>query len=115
MTAEQIRRDELRDWLDGIAAFNATPGEGITRGVYTPEFEDARRYVIGEMQKLGLTVREDCLGNIFGEETVTENLYSLLPVGAPVIMMALSLLFCAIQAMVYSMLTSSYLNEFLEE
>ncbi len=54
-------------------------------------------------------------GNIFGEETVTENLYSLLPVGAPVIMMALSLLFCAIQAMVYSMLTSSYLNEFLEE
>ena len=54
-------------------------------------------------------------GNIFGEETVTENLYSLFPVGAPVIMMALSLLFCAIQAMVYSMLTSSYLNEFLEE
>ena len=31
MTAEQIRRDELQGWLDGIAAFNATPGEGITR------------------------------------------------------------------------------------
>ena len=54
-------------------------------------------------------------GNIFGEETVTENFYHLLPVGAPVIMMALSLLFCAIQAMVYSMLTASYLNEFLED
>ena len=72
MTAEQIRRDELRGWLDGIAAFNATPGEGITRGVYTPEFEDARRYVIGEMKKLGLTVREDCLGNIFGEYPGTD-------------------------------------------
>ena len=54
-------------------------------------------------------------GNIFGEETVLENLYELLPVGAPLIMMALSLLFCAIQAMVYTMLTASYLNEFIEE
>lgn len=54
-------------------------------------------------------------GNIFGEETVLENLYELLPIGAPIIMMALSLLFCAIQAMVYTMLTASYLNEFIEE
>lgn len=54
-------------------------------------------------------------GNIFGEETVTENLYSIFPVGPPIVMMALSLLFCAIQAMVYTMLTASYLNEFLEE
>ncbi len=54
-------------------------------------------------------------GNIFGEETVLENLYELLPIGAPLIMMALSLLFCAIQAMVYTMLTASYLNEFIEE
>lgn len=54
-------------------------------------------------------------GNIFGEENVIENLYELLPIGAPLIMMALSLLFCAIQAMVYTMLTASYLNEFIEE
>ena len=54
-------------------------------------------------------------GNIFGEETVLENFYHLLPIGAPVIMMALSLIFCAIQAMVYTMLTASYLGEFLED
>lgn len=54
-------------------------------------------------------------GNIFGEETVLENLYELLPIGAPIIMMALSVIFCAIQAMVYTMLTASYLNEFLED
>ena len=54
-------------------------------------------------------------GNIFGEETVTENLYHLLPIGAPIIMMVLSLLFCAIQAIVYTMLTASYLEEFIEE
>ncbi len=54
-------------------------------------------------------------GNIFGEETVMENLYHLLPIGAPIIMMILSLLFCAIQAIVYTMLTASYLQEFIEE
>ena len=54
-------------------------------------------------------------GNIFGEESVTENLYHLFPVGPPIIMMTLSLLFCAIQAMVFTMLTASYLNEFIEE
>lgn len=54
-------------------------------------------------------------GNIFGEETVMENLYHLLPIGAPIIMMVLSLLFCAIQAIVYTMLTASYLQEIIED
>lgn len=54
-------------------------------------------------------------GNIFGEENVIENLYELLPIGAPLIMMGLSLLFCAIQAMVFTMLAASYLEEFLED
>lgn len=54
-------------------------------------------------------------GNIFGEETVTHELYSLLPIGVPVIMMVLSLLFCAIQAVVFTMLVSIYLEEGLEE
>ena len=53
-------------------------------------------------------------GNVFGEETVTEQLYVLLPIGAPIIMMALSLLFCAIQAVVFTMLTSIYLDELTE-
>jgi len=53
-------------------------------------------------------------GNVFGEETVTHNLYDLLPIGAPVLMMALSLLFCAIQAVVFTMLTSIYLEEAVE-
>ena len=53
-------------------------------------------------------------GNIFGEETVTEQLYELLPIGAPVLMMVLSLLFCAIQAVVFTMLTSIYLDAVTE-
>lgn len=53
-------------------------------------------------------------GNIFGEETVTEELYHILPIGAPVVMMVLSLLFCALQAMVFTMLVSIYLDEVTE-
>lgn len=50
-------------------------------------------------------------GNIFGEESVTEQLYGILPIGPPIIMMALSLMFCAIQAVVFTMLTSIYIEE----
>lgn len=53
-------------------------------------------------------------GNVFGEETVTEELYGLLPIGAPMVMMILSLLFCAIQAVVFTMLVSIYLEEATE-
>ncbi len=53
-------------------------------------------------------------GNIFGEETVTDELYNILPIGAPVIMMGLSVLFCAIQAVVFTMLVSIYLDEATE-
>lgn len=53
-------------------------------------------------------------GNVFGEETVTEELYKIIPIGAPVIMMVLSILFCAIQAIVFTMLVSVYLDESTE-
>ena len=53
-------------------------------------------------------------GNVFGEETVTEQLYKILPIGAPIIMMVLSIMFCAIQAVVFTMLVSIYLDEATE-
>lgn len=53
-------------------------------------------------------------GNVFGEEMVMEELYHLLPIGVPLIMMVLSILFCALQALVFTMLTSIYLDEATE-
>ena len=53
-------------------------------------------------------------GNIFGEEAVMEQFYEILPIGAPLVMMALSLLFCALQAIVYTTLVSIYLDEATE-
>ena len=54
-------------------------------------------------------------GNMFGEEMVTDNLYELFPIGAPLIMNVLSLLFCMIQALVFTMLFSIYVGEAIEE
>ncbi|MCR5090871.1 MAG: F0F1 ATP synthase subunit A [Oscillospiraceae bacterium] len=54
-------------------------------------------------------------GNLYGEESVTENLYSIFPIGMPLIMQILSLLFCMIQALVFTMLLSIYTTEGLGE
>lgn len=54
-------------------------------------------------------------GNILGEESVTEQLYNILPIGAPMVMMILSCLFCAIQAVVFTMLVAIYLQEAIED
>lgn len=54
-------------------------------------------------------------GNMYGEETVTEQLYEIFPIGVPLIMNVLSLLFCTLQAMVFTMLLSIYVSEATEE
>ena len=54
-------------------------------------------------------------GNMYGEETVTEKLYEIFPIGVPLIMNVLSLLFCLLQALVFTMLLSIYVSEAAED
>ena len=54
-------------------------------------------------------------GNMYGEEMVTETLYDIFPIALPLIMNVLSLLFCMLQAMVFTMLLSIYVSEAVEE
>ena len=54
-------------------------------------------------------------GNMYGEETVTEELYNIFPIAVPLIMQVLSLLFCLLQAIVFTMLLSIYISEAVEE
>ena len=54
-------------------------------------------------------------GNLYGEEAVTENLYSIFPIIVPLVMQVLSLLFCLVQALVFTMLLSIYVSEAVEE
>lgn len=51
--------------IDGMNSFNSSPEYGTTRILFTePEIKN-REYVKKEMEKLGLTVTEDAIGNIF--------------------------------------------------
>lgn len=96
-----------------IASIRAGGGKHYFKRFVTPIAVMLPLLVLDEFIKpASLALR--LFGNVFGEETVTEELYGLLPIGAPVIMMALSLLFCAIQAVVFTMLVSIYLEEAIE-
>lgn len=52
--------------LETLAQFTATPGNGTTRMSYSPEYQLARQYLKSQMQAIGLIVREDAFGNIYG-------------------------------------------------
>ena len=54
-------------------------------------------------------------GNIFGEETVVENLGHVLPLFLPLLMQVLSLLFGVLQAMVFTKLLAFYVEEATED
>lgn len=50
-------------------------------------------------------------GNLYGEEMVTSKLYDIFPIIAPLVMNVLSLLFCFLQAMIFTILLSIYVAE----
>lgn len=56
---------QIRTWIETLTQFNCTPEAGITRQLFTPEDMAARKYIIGEMEALGLKVSHDAIGNIY--------------------------------------------------
>jgi beta-ureidopropionase / N-carbamoyl-L-amino-acid hydrolase len=52
--------------LSELARFGALPGGGVTRHCWGVAYEDARRWLIGEMKAAGLTTWVDGAGNVFG-------------------------------------------------
>lgn len=122
----------LTDWVKApTASLSVTAGLGVTTFIFlqgaglkcgiknyfkrfvSPIFIMLPLLVLDELIKpASLALR--LFGNVFGEETVTHQLYEIFPIGVPVVMMVLSLLFCALQAMVYTMLVSIYLDEATE-
>lgn len=62
---EHADKRRIERWIEGMNVFNSTPEYGTTRVLFTePELAN-RAYVKGELEKLGLTVTEDAIGNIF--------------------------------------------------
>ena len=65
------------------------------------------------MKPVSLTLR--LYGNIFGEHTVTNSFFDLVPIGLPVVMQALSVLMGLIQALVFALLAAIYIKEAMPE
>jgi allantoate deiminase len=62
----KVCASRIRRFLDELAEFNATPGQGITRMSYSPQAHAARAWLCKQMEQAGLQVREDAIGNVIG-------------------------------------------------
>ncbi len=62
----QESRQRIAQALNDLTAFNATPGQGVTRFPFTEEARQASRYLKKLMEDLGLQVRLDNSGAVIG-------------------------------------------------
>ena len=61
-----INPKRIRQDIDNINAFNATPGKGITRLTFTAEYQGAINYVLDQFSQIGAVVSICPGGNIRG-------------------------------------------------
>jgi N-carbamoyl-L-amino-acid hydrolase len=61
-----ISLERLRARIESLARFGALPGGGVTRSCWSPQYEEARAWLLRDMQDAGLTTWVDAAGNIFG-------------------------------------------------
>ena len=66
--------ERIENDIDTIAEITATPNSGCTRLSYSLEDKKARDYLLGAMNKLGLSIKVDGVGNIRGKYGTKENL-----------------------------------------
>lgn len=92
-----------------VAGVKGHGAKGYIRHFFQPVAFIFPLLVLDELVRpVSLSLR--LFGNIFGEETVTHEIFNIAPILAPVIMQALSLLMGFVQAMVYTLLASVYLG-----
>ena len=58
--------DRIINDFETLAEYTSTPGNGVTRSSYSKEDQMAKDYLKKEMEKIGLSVREDAFSTVFG-------------------------------------------------
>ncbi len=61
-----IRTERIRADIEALREFTATPGAGVTRLSFFPQERQARRYLLTEMERAGLAMREHPSGCLLG-------------------------------------------------
>lgn len=56
--------NRIRERIEALGRFNATPGNGCTRFSYSPEYRKAQDFLASECSDLGLEVTFDAIGNM---------------------------------------------------
>jgi allantoate deiminase len=59
-----ISEDRIRADVEAIARFTATPGAGADRPTFSPQWKQARDYVIAQAEAAGCRTRVDAAGNV---------------------------------------------------
>lgn len=59
--------DRIKNDIEQLSKFNATPGKGLTRMTFTNEDRGAREYIKEQMRQAELLVYEDAAGTIVGK------------------------------------------------
>ena len=62
----KTKLERIRNDIEQLAKFNATPGKGLTRMTFTKEDRGAREYIKEQMRQAGLEVFEDAAGTVIG-------------------------------------------------
>lgn len=67
-----ISAERLGRYISELGTFGRTPDGGVTRLVYSQPWLEARKQVAVWMEEIGLAVRSDAVGNLFGRLEGTE-------------------------------------------
>jgi N-carbamoyl-L-amino-acid hydrolase len=61
-----VSRERLEARINTLARIGGLPGGGVTRPAWSPQYEEARRWLMGEIDKAGLAGWVDPAGNTYG-------------------------------------------------
>lgn len=64
--AMHASEERIRQMIETLAGFTASPGRGTTRLTYSAQHRQALDYLAAQMQEAGLTTRIDSVGNLIG-------------------------------------------------
>ncbi|WP_342564810.1 Zn-dependent hydrolase [Paenibacillus sp. FSL R7-0345] len=64
----KVPAQQMMELLEELAGFSA-PGPGVSRLLYTPEWLQAQKFLQERMAGLGMEVRSDRVGNVYGRFT----------------------------------------------
>ncbi|MEZ5924504.1 MAG: Zn-dependent hydrolase [Hyphomicrobiaceae bacterium] len=57
---------DLWQLLERLSRFGGRPDGGVDRPAFSPVWQEATAWLIGEMREIGMTVRRDAAGNVIG-------------------------------------------------